>query len=411
MFDVFLVLLGALVAAAAFLSVSHWRRTRSVSSDRHPESDNFVMVLADKEEDRAEQVAALEAAEPEVLALSTERHNEFYFLGPTKDIDEYGSVLAEAPSQLARHATHLRAGADAVRSFAEVSGRLVLVDEKTAAAIRSGMMMRDKAGQMVAVAKGADGKIASLARFRQVGGLAAGAASVTNALSAMATQAQLDRIEKQLAAISKSVDAVGQEQLRQWHANTRGAQDMLREVYSTARRSGELTRSNWSQIAGMGQVVRRQIHGDRDRLVREIDKLEQIAGAKSLRTRERDLEDAVDAVRRAQAALTDSSRGWVQYAGLRLWRFAIEDDPTTSAYREELEAFIRESGEDVMALRERVSRAIEAVGESRWRGRARHPLAARRLPAKVMRSIDAIKKVNWQPLALQTPSKELAIRR
>lgn len=107
-----------------------------------------------------------------------------------------GPSLATAPRQLDRYTTGLRVGADAAHSFAELSGRLVLVDDKTAAALRSGRIMKDKAGEILGKVLREDGKIPSVTRLREIGGSAATAASLTNALSAMAMHAQLDRIER-----------------------------------------------------------------------------------------------------------------------------------------------------------------------------------------------------------------------
>lgn len=343
----------------------------------------------------------------QVLALPTDRPNEIYFFGPTAELDEYGSTLATAPPQLARYATGLHLGVDAVRSSAELSGRLVLVDDRTAAALRAGTMMRDKAGEILAHTTRADGKIASVTRLRQVGGVAAGAASLTNALSAMAMQAQLDRIERQLSAISNGIDTVNRELLREWHAQTLGAQDVLREVYGTATRTGELTASNWSQIASIGHVVRTQINGDRDRLAAAVADLERLAIAPDLKQRMNKLDSKVDAVGSAHAALSESTRTWAQYSALRLWHFTVTGDPTMEAYRQELQSFIEHSREEIEPLRIRTSNAVRQFTSHRWTSVARHPLIVRRLPAASEGRLAKLDKVSWQPLELQQPGKEI----
>jgi hypothetical protein len=361
------------------------------------------------EDGRSESAESRSEYAGQVLALPTDRPNEIYFFGPAGELDGYGSTLATAPPQLARYAAGLRVGTDTARSFAELSGRLVLVDDKTAAAMRAGAMMHDKAGEVLAIVKNADGKISSIARLRSVGGLAAGAASMTNALSAMALQAQLDRIERQLSAISDGIDTVNRELLREWHAQTLGAQDMLREVYSTATRTGELTQSNWAQIASIGQVVRTQINGDRDRLAAAVADLERLAVARDLKQRMKELDSKVDAVRSAHAALTESTRTWAQYSALRLWQFTVTGDPTIEAYRHELQTFIESSHEEVKPLRIRASNALRQITVHRWSSRARHPLIARRLPAASEGRLAMLERVNWQPLELRLPSKELVL--
>lgn len=270
-------------------------------------------------------------------------------------------------------------------------------------------MVRDAAGEVLAIAKRADGKFASIARLRQVGSLAASASSMTNALSAMALQAQLDRIERQLSAISDAIDSVNREQLREWHAHTLGAQDMLREVYSTAVHAGELTPPNYDQIAGIGHVVRTQLNGDRDRLAAAVAELEQVSAARDLKTRLKDVDAKVEAVQHAHAALTESTRSWAQYSALRLWQFTVIGEPSLEAYRHELQAFIESSKKEIEPLRVRASEAVGRLAQYGWTARLRHPIAAHRLPAASNSRLIILSKVKWQPLELQQPSKELVL--
>lgn len=394
----------AIVAAVAAFTV-FWLRLR-----RRPGAGDDGQIQAANRELERERIDAAESGDDSaqaVLALLTEREDEVYLFGPAEELDGYGSTLATAPLQLTRYAAGLRVGADSARSFGELSGRLVMVDSRTAAAMRAGTMVRDKAGEILAIAKRADGKLASVARLRQVGGLAASAASLTNALSAMALQAQLDRIERQLSAISDEIGAVNRELLREWHAQALGAQDMLREVYSTANRAGDLTPSNWGQIASIGQVVRTQINGDRSRLSAAVTDLERLAVARDLKQRMTELDSKVDAVTRAHAALTESTRTWAQYSALRLWHFTVTGDPTTEAYRHELQAFIESSHESVEPLRGRALGALRQAAQFQWNSRARHPFVARRLPAASQRRLAILEQVNWQPLELRPPSKDL----
>ena len=141
-------------------------------------------------------------------------------------------------------------------------------------------------------------------------------------------QAQLDRIERQLSAISHGVEEVHREELRKWHARTLGAQDALGEVYGTATRTGELSASNWAQIATINPDLRTQIHGDRDRLASAIAGLERLAQSKDVSQRVKEVEARFDAVTTAHAALCESSRAWAQYSTLRLWHLTVVDDPT-----------------------------------------------------------------------------------
>ncbi len=403
---ILLILIVLAVIIAVTTSLLRRRRSPGIELGDRPASVSLVI-----QAEAPSPVSEPDTPQGQVLALLTERPNEIYLFGPAEELEGYGSTLATAPSQIARYAAGLRVGTEAARSFAELSGRLVLVDEKTAAAIRAGAMMHDKAGEVLAIVKNANGKFSSIARLRSVGGLAASATSMTNALSAMALQAQLDRIERQLSALSDGIDTVNRELLREWHAQILGAQDMLREVYGTATRTGELTPANWAQIASIGQVVRAQINGDRDRLVAAVEDLERLAVARDLKQRMKDLDSRVDAVRSAHAALTESTRTWAQYSALRLWHFTVSADPTIEAYRQELKTFIESSHEDVKPLRVRASNALGQLTEARWTARARHPLIARRLPSASKGRLAILDKVNWQPLELRQPSKELVLYR
>jgi hypothetical protein len=343
---------------------------------------------------------------PQVLALPTDRPNEIYVFGPIEELDRVGSTLASAPRQLARYASGLQAGVDTARSSLELSGRLVLVDEKTAAAIRAGTMMRDKAGEMLALTTRADKKIASVTRIRQVGGLATSAATLTSALSAMAMQAQLDRIERQLSALSEGVENVNREILREWQAQTLGAQDVLMEVYATATKTGELTPSNWSQIASIGHVVRTQINGDRDRLKAAVVQLERLAAAPDVKQRRNELGTKVADVLNAHAALSQSTRTWAQYSALRLWHFTVSGDPTLEAYQEELQAFMAGSRQELEPLRARTLDALRAIAQHGWKSAVRHPFVVRQLPAATQDRLADLEHVRWRPLELEPPTAD-----
>jgi hypothetical protein len=402
-----IVLVLVVLVAIASVMIVVVRRRRSTKSG--PDRQVRISAPLTLTEERSKPAEAGDQYAGEVIALPTERPNEIFFFGPTAELDEYGATLATSPPQLAWHAAGLRAGVDAARSYTELSGRLVLVDDKTAVALKSGMMMRDKSGEILAKVLRDDGKISSVTRLREVGGLAAGAASLTNAMSAMAMQAQLDRIERQLSAIADGIDKANRELLREWHAQTLGAQDVLREVYSTATRAGELTPSNWSQVASIGHVVRTQINGDRHRLADAVADLERLALAADVKRRMNELDSKVDAVRSAHAALSESTRTWAQYSTLRLWHFTVTDDPTIGAYRHELQMFIESSREEIEPLRIRASNALQQVNQYRWTSVVRHPLIVRQLPAASAIRLAKLENVNWQPLELQQPSNEIEL--
>ena len=150
-----------------------------------------------------------------------------------------------------------------------------------AAALRSERMMKDKAGEILGDVLREDGKISSITKLESIGSIAVTAASLANALSAMAMQTQLDRIERKLTMISNGIDKANRELLRQGHAEARGAQDMLGKIYTTGTDAGELMHANWSQIATIGHIARTQLHGDRNRLAEAVTELERIVASKT----------------------------------------------------------------------------------------------------------------------------------
>lgn len=344
---------------------------------------------------------------PQILSVSTDRPNEVYVFGPTELLSGYGTTLATTPRQLAKHMTRLQGGVDAARSYAEYSGRLVLVDAKTARALRSGKMMHDKYGEILGHVLRDDGKISSISRLRQIGGLGANVATLTNALSAMAMQAQLDRIERQLSTITQGVEEVHREQMREWHARTLGAQDALREVYGTATRTGELTQANWAQIAGLNADLRTQIHGDRDRLASAVAELEALAKSTDVSQRVKEVERKLATVTNAHAALRESSRAWAQFSTLRLWHLTVVEDPTLAAYRSDLEQLISSIHNELEPLRERTENALRQLPDATWKSRLLSPFDARKLPNASVGSQAVLGNVSWLPFEVEPQSVAL----
>lgn len=411
---VFVAIVALLAAGLIAVALRTFGRGKELEEELSPSLS--LPITTETPRDTPEVLDASESAAPvvqraEVMVLPTEVANEFFMFGHADDLDGLGTTRASVPSQLSRHAVGLRGAVDAVKTYGEMSGRLVLVDDKTASAIKTGRMLHDKSGEILAIVQGADKKFESVARLRQVGTLVGGAASLTNALSAMAMQAQLERIEKQLASISASVDKVNQELLREWHAETRGAQDMLREVYGTATHVGELSPENWAQIAALGQLVRKQIHGDRSRFEEDVRELEIDLSAKSVKVRSEKLEEDVEALRRDHALLTESTRTWIQFSALRLWRFTVSQDSTLPEYRLELQKFLADSQRHMEPLRSRAVKAIEDADARISRlAKIRHPFLSHRLPEAKVAQLQLLSEVNWRPLELAPPSRELALR-
>jgi hypothetical protein len=341
----------------------------------------------------------------QVLVIPGPRDNEVYAFGAPENLDVVGTTLVRTPQQLGSWATRAKAAVDGVQTYQQMVGRLMVVDPEMAAAIRAGSAAKDKAGEVLALVRDGKGRFQHVARLKGAGGLAA-AASMTNALSALALQAQLDRIEKRLATICEQVGSVQRQQLREWHAEARAAQDQLAEVYRTAGRAGTLSDMNWRQIESCGILLRKHLLHDIDRLLEAITTLEDVARDRTLRGRERGLTDSVEFLLAAGAALEESSRSWVQFSTLRLWRMTMVDDPTLESYREELAAYIARQATTLDPLIARAEAAIGQVADFRWWHLARSPIAGRRLPARVETALAVVRAVDWAPLRLEHPHQE-----
>lgn len=342
----------------------------------------------------------------QVLVMPGASADEMFVFGTPENLDAFGTTVIQTPAQLGSWATRTKAAVDGVKAYQQMVGRLVMVDPEMAAAIRAGRAATDKAGEVLALVRDSNGRFQHVARLKGVGGLAA-AASMTNALSAMALQAQLDRIEKQLTTISGQVGSIQRQQLRQWHAEARAAQDQLAEVYRTARSVGTLSDINWGQIESSAILLRTHLNHDTDRLHEAITKLENVARDRNLRGRERDLAESVGFLLASGAALEVSSRSWVQFSALRLWRMTVVDDPTAEPYREELAAYIADQATTLDPLIARAETAISQAADFRWWHLARSPIVGRRLPAGVEAALVEVRGVDWAPLRMEQPHRRL----
>ncbi|MFJ1551974.1 hypothetical protein [Streptomyces sp. NPDC088246] len=350
--------------------------------------------------------SSVPVVDSQVLVLPGTSDDEVYAFGARENLDVFGTTVIQTPMQLGSWATQAKAAMDGVQAYQQMVGCIVRVDPEMAAAIRAGRAAKDKAGEVLALVRNSKGRFEHVARLKGTGGLAA-AASMTNALSAMALQAQLDRIEKQLTTISEQVGSVQRQQLREWHSEARAAQDQLAEVYRTARSVETLSEMNWGQVESSGILLRKHLLHDVDRLREAIATLEDVARDRTLRGRERRLTDSVEVLLGSGTALEVSSRSWVQFSTLRLWRMTVVDDPTLESYREELTAYIARQASTLDPLIARADAAISQVADFRWWHLARNPIAGRRLPAKVESALVLVRGVNWSPLRLEQPHRSL----
>ncbi|MFI5796113.1 hypothetical protein [Streptomyces sp. NPDC051677] len=395
-----IALTAAGCAVLATLLILRWRRfdanTAPTGEALQPKVPWDVTGMASTES----RPSPVPVVDRQVLVMPGTSDDEVYAFGTRENLDAFGTTVIETPMQLGSWATRAKAAVDGVQTYQQMVGRIMLVDPEMAAAVRAGSAAKDKAGEVLALVRDGKGKFEHVGRIKEISGLAA-AVSMTNALTAMALQAQFDRIEKQLTTISEQVGSVQRQQLREWHSEVRATQDQLAEVYRTAGSAGILSEENWRQIVSSGILLRKHLYADIDRLCEAITTLEDVARDRTLRGRERRLTDSVEFLLASGAALENSSRSWVQFSRLRLWRMTVVDDPTLESYREELAAYVVQQATILDPLIARADAAISQVADFRWWHFARNPIAGRRLPAKVEASLVAVRSVDWTPLRLE----------
>ena len=389
------IVVASLVAAAAIVTIAVLRRRRAVSAS----AATPVQAVAHLEATSSGPTRRARS-HGELVAFTTGDPQLVVAFGPSREVDSLGTMVGAVPAQMGQHAAALSGISDVTRAVLGGQGRLVLVDAQTAAAIRGGRVLRDGAGQILGLTRDTSGKISHVARITQVGGAVASVGALAGAASAMATQAQLARIEASLTTISNQLARAEARTQVDDHADRVALQQSLVEVYETATQTGELTVANWNQVAGLGKAIRMRIQQDEAAIAVAIAELED--AARKRRTTER-LDaliappgasgPSVGGVQRAVENLTASRRAWTQYSLLRLWHLFVIADPTAAAYEERLRA---ELGGDVdlSALQARASAAVDALERGRW---AVGP-AQRRMTLEAARARARIEMFAWSDI-------------
>jgi hypothetical protein len=337
--------------------------------------------------------------QPDLLVAETERSDELLVFGQHDVVRSAGEVMRRIPQELVRHAVGTDAIARSIGPAAEAGGFLVRVDATTAAAIRAGRLTTDGSGHMLGLVRGPGGQFTHVARIQQVGGVMASATALSGALSAMALQAQLGRIESALENVSRDVAGLKRTLEIKEAAERQAVTAVLAESYRAAGAAGALTETNWQQVASLGHVIRGQLVADRIRLDDAVRDLRSLSRESPRNRRER-LDGVCDSVVAAHASVVRSSASWVQFSSLRLWRLAVTDDPSLGAYEAELRSFL----DDSRTIRHGLRRSEAALRDVETFSRRLHPLVARRLPDAVAGARARIQGLDWAPLALETAS-------
>ncbi|MFP3714715.1 hypothetical protein [Puerhibacterium sp. TATVAM-FAB25] len=391
------VVVLACLAVAAAITLGPRRRSA-------PAPTTLAPVVNPK---RALDDGALEPViDDEVLILPSTVENEVFAFGDPANVREIGVPVTSSPAQLAAQATRAKAVMDGVVAYQQMVGSIVQVDAKMAAAVRAARAAKDGTGEVLAVVRGAKGHFDHIARLRSVKGLVA-ASSVTNAVAAMAVQAQLERVEKQLTALSEQIADVHCELLTQWDAKARAAEALLAQTYRTAGLAETLSVTNWGRVESAGLEILAHFYKDNDELAKAVSQLERLASSRSLKHREMQIEKRTAAVVAAHRALARSSKSWVQYSMLTIWRMAVLEDPSLEPHRLDLEHFIDQQAATIEQLAQRTDTAIRQLGDFRWWRSVQHPVSRTRLPAMVSSALSKAAQIKWAPLQMHAAPAQL----
>src|SRR5207249_3306300 len=84
--------------------------------------------------------------------------------------------------------------------------------------------------------------------------------SVTGALSAMAVQAQLQRIEEAIGNVDRKVDMLSSDGVIRAQAMIEGLRDVIHLSYAVAKETGQLTTATWEPIAQLEVPLASALH-------------------------------------------------------------------------------------------------------------------------------------------------------
>jgi hypothetical protein len=344
------------------------------------------------------------------LVLPTDTEGELIFVGDPAAARRYGEVIASVPRDLARVAVGADALAKAGLAASEQGGLLVRLTPESARRLRELQTIKDSSGAALGVLRGTDGTFRHVIRFRPAQMLQT-ATSVTGALSAIATQAQLARIEKAIGAVSDQVDALSRSVDLDREADGEAIRGVILEVYRAAQSTGTLTIAMWDQLAPVNKDVRR---------LQARSALE----AKELRRRLEALRGASVGDRRAQLVNLESgelqavfddlqrdNRALLQFQALRLWHLTVAGDAGLEAYVTELRGVVTEQGELIAGLYKAIEDAVEAAGGSSRFQTVFSPFDSRRVrdrTGKLLGQLDEMRS-GYRPVQLQVDAEQPAL--
>lgn len=267
-----------------------------------------------------------------------------------------GTVLGSAPAMLTRAARHAGQAVEAGVETAKQTGFLVELSPESAKAWKELNKISDKSGYVLGVFRDGDKKFRHVVKLKKASKVKA-LASGTAVLSALAAQAQLDEIERQLGQISRDIHDVHDVMEDRREAELLGAMRLLQEVYSASREANALTPAMWAQIAPLAHAVYTLQEESRLRLGRVLKKVGELSGG--ARQRADELDALLQNARRALRLVIDEERAVVQFQLLRIWHLTTTADPSLRHTLQQLEVDSQRRRELMVELSESVAAALE----------------------------------------------------
>lgn len=276
---------------------------------------------------RSMDLRAADEPGPLVIALPDDTA---LVLGKEADALHLGDVLGEAGPRLVSLTRRASAGVQAGVQAGRETGYLVQLHPDSVKALKALKpdQVKDAAGYLYSTLRDGDGKYRHVIRIKDVGSLQA-LSSGTAVLSALAMQAQLDRIEKQLKEVLSSIDRVRWELDAAADSAARGLDENFAEIYRVAHETGELSRHQWEQIApNITRTYERRLAtiAKINKCIQDIEAL-----PKKAKDRKRRLEELARGLARLLDQLDEDDRRVAQAQGLRLWHLAVTCDPSLAS--------------------------------------------------------------------------------
>lgn len=270
-----------------------------------------------------------EADEPGPLVVELQDGTALV-LGEGADALRLGDLLGEAGPRLVSLTRRASAGVQAGVQAGRETGYLVQLHPDSVKALRALKpdQVKDAAGYLYSTLRDGDGKYRHVIRIKDLGKLQA-LSSGAAVLSALAMQAQLDRIEKQLKEVLSGIDRVRWELDAAADAAARGLDENFAEIYRVAHETGELSRHQWEQVApNITRTYERRLA-----TVAKINKCIQDIEAlpKKATDRKKRLEKLAGRLNRLLDQLDEDDRRVAQAQGLRLWHLAVTGDSTLAS--------------------------------------------------------------------------------